>query len=79
MKTLIILDRAGLMNTQYAIVKGDKSKYSGLVLNGYENEYSKECLSFLEDGMKNDEIIFTFDLSELSGTSYDKTALIATI
>lgn len=74
MKTLIILDKAGSIGMQYALVDGDLSKYNGLVLNN-NTDATKECIDFLMKGMASNAITFTDDISTYSGIKY-KTALV---
>ena len=74
MKTLIILDKAGTIGMQYALVEGDLSKYNGLVLNNY-TDVAKECIDFLMKGMASNEISFIDDISPFYGIKY-KTALV---
>jgi hypothetical protein len=74
MKTLIILDKAGSIGMQYALVDGDLSKYNGLVLNN-NTDATKECIDFLMKGMASNVITFTNDMSIYNGIKY-KTALV---
>ena len=72
MKTLIILDKAGTIGMQYAVIEGDLTKYNGLVLNK-DTEIEKECVNFLTEGIKTDKIQFD---TTLVGKLWDKIATI---
>lgn len=74
MKTVLILDKAGSIGMQYALVDGDLSKYNGLVLNN-NTDATKECIDFLMKGMASNTISFTDDISAFYGIKY-KTALV---
>jgi hypothetical protein len=75
MKTLIILDKAGTIGLQYAIVEGDHSKFAGLVLNR-NTQKEQDCINFLIEGLKNDTIIFGDKIGCLTGQTWNKEALI---
>jgi hypothetical protein len=75
MKTLIILDKAGTIGLKYTIVEGDKSNYNGLVLNN-ETEIEMECINFLTEGVKNNQIEFVDSLNFLPTKEWDKAVSI---
>lgn len=75
MKSLLILDKAGTIGLQYAIVLGNISRFNGCILND-NSDISKECIEYLTNGMSNYDIIFTPDLSEFNGVKYYHTALV---
>lgn len=75
MKTLIILDKAGNVGLNYAIVNGDYSKFAGLILNN-NSEKEQECLNFLTEGLQNNTIIFGDRIGTLTGQTWNKVALI---
>lgn len=72
MKTLIILDKSGSIGLRYALVQGDVSKFNGLVLNK-ETESEKECINFIVEAIKTDNIHFD---DTLVNKTWDKVASI---
>ena len=74
MKTLIILDKAGSIGMQYALVDGDLSKYNGLVLNN-NTDATKECIDYITKGIESNTITFINNMSVFNGIKY-KTALV---
>lgn len=75
MKTLLILDKAGKIGCQYAVVEGDQTKFAGLMLN-HNTDTEKECVQFLIDGYEKNEIYFVESLTYLNNKKWDKVALI---
>lgn len=75
MKTLIILDKAGSIGCKYAIVDGDYSKFTGLMLNK-ETVKEKECIDFIMQGLKNETLNFVDSLSYFKNQNWNKEALI---
>ena len=75
MKTLLIIDKAGQIGLQYAIVDGDYSKFAGLVLNK-ETAIEKECVEFFKQGLQNNTIQLVDNLSYLKNKNWNKEALI---
>lgn len=76
MKTIIIYNdfESGL---KYALLDGDFSKVSGVVINGMtEHKYMREAIDLIFDNEGGYKIDFSKDVSLLENKKWDKVAIV---